>query len=203
MHQTEGKKMLSTSRSPMMDRRSATRLGAAAILTAAFAGTRLASADEPIPDALEAMQRDGRFGKWLDLIDHTGLARYMTGESGRSISFTMFAPTDAALAPYKDLLADLKLNTPFPDTWRVNRLVRDYTLPGLHPLSDWNGKTVLLNGFDGNPVQLNAKNPNSPQIILLVGSMKSKNEIDRKAISAKNAIVFPLSAVDLRMIYSW
>ena len=196
--------MSSCTQKPTIARREVTRLSAATLLLAAFGGTRRADAAEPTLGALDAMQRDGRFDQWLDLIDHAGLTRYMTGQPPRSIPFTMFAPTNEALTPYKDdLLAELRLNTPFPDNRRVTRLIRSYTLPGLHPLSEFSGKKILLNGFSGNPIQLNGQNPNSPQVILLVGAMKSKNTIDPKPIVANNAIVFALSSVDIRMINGW
>ena len=184
-------------------RRDALRLGAAAALAVAIGGAGRASAAEAAPDALEVMQRDGRFSKWLDLISYTGLARYMTGEGGRIVSFTMFAPTDEAVAPYHDLIKELRLNTPFPDTHRVTQLIRSYTLPGLHPLAEFSGKAVLLHGFANNPVQLDGRNPKSSQLVVLVGAKRSKNTIDGNPVIPSNAIVYALGAVDLRMVYGW
>jgi uncharacterized surface protein with fasciclin (FAS1) repeats len=185
-----------------MGRRNVLALGAITLATTTGKATSTAAADSP-PSALEAMQRDDRFSKWLELISYTGLGRYMTGDGGRTVPFTMFAPTNKAIAPYPDLINELHLNTPFADTFRVTKFIRSYTLPGLHPLSEFAGKTVQLHGFEGNPVKLDGRDPKSLQLILLVGAKKSVNIIDRDPIIASNAIVYALDSVDLRMVYAW
>jgi len=195
--------MKSCTASVAVGRRNALGLGAAAALVAAIDGAGPASAADATPNALEAMQRDGRFGRWLDLIGRTGLQRYMTGEGGAAVSFTLFAPTDTALAPYQNLLKDLRLNTPFPDTFRVTQAIRSYAVSGLHPLAEFAGKTVRLHGFAGNPVQLDGRNPRSLQLVVLVGAKKSNNTIDGTPIVASNAIVYALESVDLRPVYAW
>jgi len=194
-----------------LDRRSVLKAGVGGSLIAAvgFEGSARAQQGPPISGplpAIDAMREDGRFGTWIDIIDGSGLIRYLTGR----YAFTMFAPTNEATSKYPYLVRQLLLGSgatggntsaQMPDLSRALRVVRAHSFAGLHPPSEFLGKTTTVTSFAGTPIEIDGTHGNMLTLHLKPTTMADTSLADVNVLMALNAIIYPIDSFTLESYF--
>lgn len=184
-----------------IDRRAFGQFALALCAASAVALPRRAGAavDE---DGLSAMQSDGRFNRWTYLVQESGLAPYAAGRR----PYTVFAPTDQAMAQYPNVLDRVlgqnrapSMQVPFPDMGRLVAVIRRHVVAGLHPASALNGRRTTLTSLAGPAIVVDFSNPRSRTVVWDFQSTGTGTGTGvGEPLEAANAVIYPINNVDLR-----
>jgi len=121
--------------------------GLVAVPVASLFSPAMAQGQEIQADAFTAMSQDPRFTTFVQLISSGGLQ----AAARASTPYTLFAPTDQALAGFSQLRDEFlgymqgggKFDA-FPDTSRTVRVVRSWAVRGKHLPAEFEGKVTNL-----------------------------------------------------------
>jgi uncharacterized surface protein with fasciclin (FAS1) repeats len=163
----------------------------------------------PVAQAVDApayaiLSSQPQFATTTTMITITGMVDRANGAS----PFTMFAPTETAWADrsgVKDTLLRFLQTTGnrgtdvFPDTGRIIRVIRSWTVPGRHPSSEFAGKTVTLTNLNGDSVTVNGTQ--SGQLGVSFRSTVTHEGLDATCklpeINATNAVIYACDTVSI------
>jgi uncharacterized surface protein with fasciclin (FAS1) repeats len=176
----------------------------AAVVAGLLAATPAAHAQAVMAPAYDILASQARFYTTTTMINIAGLVDRARGP----VPFTLFAPTEAAWADRSgvkgQLLAFLSVTSQhnsadvFPDTAKVIKVIRSWTVAGLHPLSEFEGKKVTLTNLNGDPIDVDGTGGQlSVTFKSTVTGQGLKANITLPPISATNAVIYPADNVDV------
>lgn len=131
--------------------------------------------DSTASNVAEAMEQDGRFGTLLSLIEAAELVETLTG----NLTFTVFAPTDDALAAVSEDVRAYLLDNPE----LLERVLTYHVLPGVYTLDEVLGADTLET-LEGGSLTVN------PDIRRINGA-----DLAGDALASENGVVFPIDSV--------
>lgn len=152
-------------------------------------------------DGLEVMRNDGRFNRWVYLIQESGLAPYAAGRR----PYTTFAPIDAAMAKFPNILDQVlgqnrspSMQVPFPDMGRLVAVIRRQVIAGLHPMSELAGKKTEFTSLAGTKISVDFTGSNRVVITDFQSTGTATANVVGEPLEASNSIIYALDNVDLR-----
>ncbi len=130
---------------------------------------------ESYANVVEALEADGGFETFLSLLDAVDVGDVLTG----NLTFTVFAPTDAALAELPEYLVDYLMS----DLPILERLLSYHVVPGTYTLAEILAEETLIS-FEGGSLSVN-------------GDIRRINGADLlgSALESENGTVFPVDSV--------
>lgn len=177
----------------------------AAVLAGALALPPVARAQQVEAPLYDLLASEARFQTTTTLFNISGLVERARGP----LTFTIFAPTEAAwadrsgvkgeLLAYMSAVGRSDANDPFPDTSRIIRVIRSWTIRGVHPLSEFAGKTVTLTNLDGLPIVIDGTGGQlSATFTSTVDRQPLKVNVELPPMIATNGIIYPTDNVSVQ-----
>lgn len=158
------------------------------LLLAGTAALALATGSIPLraQNAATAMQSDPNLTRWTHIV---GVAGLMQGAATNAV--TVFAITnegfEKANAVWRNALRSPGAGGS-PKFQKMQNFVRSQAVFGLHPMSEFAGKTVTLTSIAGTPITIDATNP----AMITVTMAYVTATMSGRAITTSQAVIYPV-----------
>ena len=190
-----------------LSRRTLFQVSAGAALLPAMGVLRSASAQgmvvqDVMTDAYSYFASNAQFTTWVRLIAAGGLE----GGARGATQFTVFAPTDDALAKYPQVAELLSYQTQvgprsnniFPDTSKIVKLVRSHVVLGKHfpKEAETNKGVMTVNSLAGTPITVDTtKTPVTVTWQSAVTGSALTAGLTGTPINTFNAVIYPVDSI--------
>lgn len=164
--------------------KSVTKLIATTALVGGF-GT-MATVSARAQSAVTLAGQNSDLSQWGHLVQLAGLV-----PAAQSNPVTVFAISDKAFHNMNAVWANA-LKSPgamgSPHFMRIQALVMSQAVLGIHPMSEFAGKTVTLTSVGGTPIVIDATNPNK----VTVKAAYTTSYVSGEALSSSQAVIYPV-----------
>ncbi|HVP10652.1 MAG TPA: fasciclin domain-containing protein [Phycisphaerae bacterium] len=190
-------------------RRAALGMGIASMAAVALGRPRIGFAQDMADeeDAMTVIAQDGRFAQWVTLIDAANLEQRTAHPRG---AYTAFIPTDDAFEKYpyavRNILGQNRApahSDPFSmeNAYRAAFVVRTHVVPGLHPMSEFEGKKVTLTNLAGTAVIIDGTQAGGATVTWeyqggLLKAGKGTAKISGAPLRANMALIYALDPIE-------
>lgn len=192
-----------------LSRRTLFQVSAGAALLPAMGVLRTASAQgmvvqDVMTDAFTYFASNEQYTLWTRLISAGGLENGARGAT----QFTVFAPTDEALAKFPQVADLLSYQTTvgqrstniFPDTSKIVKLVRSHVVLGKHfpKEAETNKGVMTVNSLAGTPIVVDTtKSPVTVTWNSAVTGQSLTANLTGQPVNTFNALIYPVDAIEM------
>lgn len=148
-------------------------------------------------DVFTVLASDARFSTFVGLLQQSGLAPAARGAT----PFTVFVPTNTAFNKYPTYIQTLMPNGAgaFPDTTKLVEYIRRHAVVGLHPPSEFEGKTVTLSTVSGVSIVVDGTGSGAPVVTYhLPDNQTVSAHLIAEPIMCSNGLIYPIDDPILR-----